>query len=237
MRPFTWGCGTRSLALGLGLLVCATGAVAQTPGLGRAMLDACRGRASCAEADFYTGTLGWSELLSASGGGGGNTYTSRRTATIEVKVTSGKAWCSGSIDEVEKQWSSGKLTMDATRTGVVAGPGLIGIEFGMGGTHSEVDEDVDLDPDTPSYNITIACPTAEMTITGGGETTVTPSEPARWGSSGEFSTYDWPGDFSQGGLKGTSSWSHPDSDPLNGVSGTMSVTWSLTKGPLPAARP
>ncbi len=216
-------------------------AVAQSPGLGRAMLDACRGRASCAEADFYTGTVGWSDLLTASGGSGGNTYASRRIATIDVTVTSGKVWCRGSIEAEEKQWSSGQLMVDVTRNGVIEGAGLIRIEFSVGGTHTvmgpEEDEEVELDPDTPSYNVTIVCPSAKMTSTGGGETVVTPSEPARWGSSYEFSSYDWPGDFSQGALKGTSEWRHPDSDPANGVGGTMSVTWSLTKGPLPTTRP
>jgi hypothetical protein len=228
----------RTLTLGLGLLTWATGANAQVT---RDMLEACKGRATCAEADFYSGTFQWNEELTSSTGDGGDRSASSRKVNVSVLITSGRVECSGTIAEESRRWSSGRLEEDATRSGVIGGAGLIKIEFGTGGTHSvmgtDEDEEVELDSDAPSYNLTVVCPSPRMTSTGGGQTDITPSRPARWGSSEEFSTYHWLGDFDQPGLKGTSSWRHPDSDPANGVRGRVSVIWSLTKGPPPAAKP
>lgn len=228
----------RALTLGLALLTWATGASAQVT---RDMLEACKGRATCGMADFFSGTLQWDEELTANIGTGGDRSTSSDRRTVSVVITSGRVECRGTVAGESKRWSSGQLVEDATRRGVIAGPGLFQIEFATGGSHSvmgtEEDEEVELDEDTPSYEVTVTCPSPEMTSTGGGQTEVTPARPARWGSSEQVSTYDWPGDFEQASLKGSSSWRHPDSDPANGITGKVTVTWSLIKTPPPAAKP
>jgi hypothetical protein len=139
--------------------------------------------------------------------------------------------CHGNVNEKTQRWSSGRLEQDSSGRGDMAGVGLIGIEFSEGGIHSVGGQEVELAEDTPSYNVTIACPSPTMTVTGGGETETTPAEEARWGSSWEIQTYDWPGDFETPELKGSTTWDHPDADPPNGITGSVTVKWNLVKQP------
>lgn len=225
--------------LGLAPLVMARIAFAQaTPGnLARDMLNACRGRATCAEADFYSGTLAWSEELTSDIRGGGNRSTSALRVLVNMVVTAGKVQCTGSFLAERKQWSGGTLEMDSKSSGPIAGPGLIKMEFDRGGTHTVMNgtenEDVELGSDVPSYNLAVTCPSPTVTDVSAGETTVTRSEPARWGSSQERQTYSWPGSFTQSTLSGKSSYIHPDADPANGIQGTVTFTWSLTRSASP----
>ncbi len=225
--------------LGLAAFVTARVAVAQvTPGnLARDMLSACRGRATCSEADFYSGTLTWNEELTSDIRGGGNRSTSALRILVKMVVTAGRVQCTGSFSSDRKQWRGGRLELDARSSGPIAGPGLIKMEFDRGGTHTVMkgseNEDVELGDDVPSYDIAVTCPSPTVTETSGGESTVTPSEPARWGSSQERQTYDWPGSLTQSTLSGTSYYIHPDADPANGIQGTVTFTWSLTKSASP----
>jgi hypothetical protein len=205
--------------------------------LARGVLKACKGRATCTEADHYSGTVQWAEELNADIGGGGSRSLSHRRVTINMVITSGHVECHGSVEEDRKQWSAGRLEMDTKASGRLGGPGLFRVAFDKGGTHTVMgateDEDVELDPNTPSYDITVACPSPALTQANGGQSQVTPAEPARWGSSYEMQTYDWPGSFDQKALSGKSTTRHPDSDEANGIRGTVTITWSLTKGSLP----
>lgn len=211
------------------MLTTAVGHAQTADSLGRLVLQACSGRATCAEADFYSGTFEWKESLTSSMGSGGDRSYSSRTLDIVMTVAAGRVGCRGAVTERSERWSSGTQMEDRHALGSIAGPGLIRIEFSEGGMHSVGGDEVELDDDAPSYNITVVCASPTMTVTGGGERVITPSEPARWGSSYEVQTYDWLGDFAQRGLSGTATWNHPDSDPINGVSGSVTVIWNLTK--------
>jgi hypothetical protein len=203
----------------------------------RDMRNACQGRATCSEADFYSGTFDWNEELTSEIVGRDNRSTSSRKVVVHMVISSGRVQCTGTLSDESKAWTAGKLTTDARTTGTINGPGLFRIEFDKGGSHSIMgaaeNEDVDLDPNQPSYRVAVTCPSPEATHTGGGETSVTPSQPARWGSSEERETYDWPGSFTERTLAGRSTYFHPDADPANGVRGTVTLSWSLTKAASP----
>jgi FkbM family methyltransferase len=170
-------------------------------------------KAQNTEAQYYSGTFEWSETLDARIGSGGDRSESTRTVNISMVITAGHVQCYGSVNEKSQRWSSGLLEEDRLARGDMEGIGLVSVEFGEGGIHSVGGEEVELDDDAPSYNITIACPSPTMTVTGGGETETTPAEAASWGSSWEIQTYDWPGDFSRPGLKGSTTWDHGEVEP------------------------
>jgi hypothetical protein len=197
--------------------------------LARQMLQACSGRASCAEADFYSGSFEWSENITADIGSSDNRSQSNRTMSITMVVTAGRVECRGGMTEQSQRWSSGMKVQDRQELGNIDGAGLIRIEFGRGGVHSVGSEDVELADDVPSYNIAVVCPSPTSTVTGDGERTITPGQPAGWGSSWEIQTYDCAGDFSQRSLSGSSTWNHPEADPVNGITGSVTVKWNLTK--------
>lgn len=208
------------------------------PAVAQSMTKACQGRATCSESDFYSGKLTWHEKLTADlGGGSGDSSTSRRTVSIDIVITSGAVQCQGTVTEEAKAWSSGQLTINETMKGVIAGPGIFKITFDKGGSHTVGDQDVDLNDNTPSYDVAVVCPAPEETHTSGSNTRVTPAEPAEWGSSYELHTYSWPGSFTTPALIGKSSYRHPDADPVNGVTGSVDVSWSLTKNATPTPKP
>ncbi len=229
-----------TLALvGIGLAGPITSLLAQASpsGLADKMRNACQGRASCSEADFYSGTLDRKEELTSDIKSGDARSTSNLLVTVHVVVTSGKVECVGQYTLEEKAWTAGKITVDSKASGKINGPGLIHMTFEQGGSHSVMgateNEDVELDPNQLSYNVAVTCPSPAVTRTGGGQTSFTDSEPARWGSSQEFQTDHWPGALTQASLSGSSTYYHPDADPINGVGGKVSVLWSLNKAASP----
>jgi len=128
---------------------------------------------------------------------------SRTDLAVTVNVLGGAAVCSGS--ETIHEAASG------TTRGAINGPGLIAVEFG---------------PDTAnklSYRITAACPgPAYPGANAGPPTTISQ------GTHQE--TYTQPA-TSVGMTPLTGTWQipAPETDPVNGVTGTLRVTWSLKR--------
>jgi hypothetical protein len=119
---------------------------------------------------------------------------------VSVGVTNGVANCLGTVRET----SNGQ-----TVNGTVSGPGLFAVEFERDSTNRLV------------YRITAACPTAA----GMGS----PVQPAELGHHDQ-STYEQRADtIGQKTLKGTSNYPAPETDPVNGVTGTVQVTWNITR--------
>jgi hypothetical protein len=181
------------------------------------------------EARYYSGTFAWRETLTARNSSGSHRLAADHMVSISMVITDGVVMCRGGVDGKSQQWYSGALTEDSATHGIIDGIGIINIEFSEGGMHSVGPDEVELDEDTPSYNITITCPSPAVTSTGGGETIRTPAEDARQGSSWEIQTYDWPGAYLQSSLRGNATWNHPATDPVNGVTGTVTVEWDLVK--------
>ena len=119
---------------------------------------------------------------------------------VTVGVKNGVADCLGSVRET----SNGQTT-----SGKVSGPGLFAVEFERDSANKLV------------YRITAACPTAE----GMGS----PVQPAELGHHDQ-ETYQQPATaIAQKVLKGGSNYPAPETDTANGVTGTVQVTWSVTR--------
>jgi hypothetical protein len=157
----------------------------------------------CNYAMFYSGTFDWSSGLSGPGG----SYSE----TVLVAVTNGVAFCSGTATDA----GNGR-----SRTGAITGPGLIAVEF--------LDEFVDsLRIHRLVYRITAACPSPHWPATA--DEPATPSRPAELGH-GEQGSYNQPATgLGMKNLVGSSSDTSPDADPANGVTGLVSVRWSLKR--------
>ncbi len=96
-------------------------------------------------------------------------------------------------------------TDPSAETGPIRGDGLLAVEWGKG------TED---DPEQPWYRIAVACPGVN-------------GSPARMGGS-EIDTYKQPRrTFSL--LEGKSEEEHPETDEVNGVTGTVRLSWSLSR--------
>ena len=96
-------------------------------------------------------------------------------------------------------------TDGSTQTGPIRGNGLLTVESGLG---------TDDDPAQPWYQIAVACPGVDGAA-------------ARMGG-GETSTYKQPL-WGLASLEGSHEEEHPDTDPVNGVSGTVRLRWSLSR--------
>jgi len=92
----------------------------------------------------------------------------------------------------------------AVCTGTSNGPGLVVVEIGRGM------EDA---PDQPWYSIAVACPT---------------TRPAEMNGS-EYNTYRQKSVPEPKLLEGKIEEEHPDADPVNGVTGTIKMSWSLKR--------
>jgi hypothetical protein len=151
----------------------------------------------CNYAHLYSGTFIWTSTLAAPGSQDGE--------HVQVDVANGVATCNGSASSSEQ---------GNTRTGAITGSGLIAIEF-------ERD-----DAYRPVYRITVACPTPAWPAGENGEP-ATPSRPAELGHN-EQKSYDQPASGPPGmTLRGSYSNPAPETDALNGVTGTVSVSWEL----------
>ena len=186
---------------------------------------ASRGVGQTNYAPYFTGTFDWTTSLSVQGDGiNGNISTS--TESVSVGVTAGKANCKGTLNETVSTYDNGKLVSKSTTVGTISGPGFVLIEFGVG---------TDTHTDKPVYRIAVSCPTHNGTITsqsfrpgGGTEVEQITAEPARQGSH-EWETYQQLDTTGGQVLKGTTDDPHPDADPANKVTGTVRLTWSLTR--------
>ena len=94
-----------------------------------------------------------------------------------------------------------------TKTGQIIGPGLLAVEFTKDANGKLV------------YEITAACPTPAYP----GEVV----QPAELGVTIGLESYEQPATSKRMNLQGGSTYPAPETDPLNGVSGTVSVTWNF----------
>ena len=123
---------------------------------------------------------------------------------VAVTVDAGKAWCTGS----ELETGPG-----GPWRGSITGPGLIGVEF--------------LD-DKGTYRITVACPSPEFPDHPDGSAGRA-SEEAALGTSYSIETYKQTAKAVRADLIGGSNYPAPETDPVNGVTGSVSLTWELTR--------
>ena len=126
--------------------------------------------------------------------------TSLHHEQVTVGVNNGVANCLGSVQDTDN---------GETKAGKISGPGLFAVEFERDSANKLV------------YRITAACPTAE----GMGS----PVQRAELGHN-DHETYEQRATaIGQKELKGGSNTPAPETDPLNGVTGTLKVTWSVTR--------
>ena len=123
---------------------------------------------------------------------------SRNTERVQVEVVRGVASCNGAETDTEN---------GRTLTGPVVGPGLIAVEF-----------------EKNIYRITVACPSPDWPATP--DAAATPSRPAELGHNDQQS-YDQPAPPPGANLVGSYSNPAPETDPVNAVTGLVTVSWEL----------
>jgi hypothetical protein len=134
---------------------------------------------------------------------------SQSSEQVQVDVIRGAATCNGSATS-----SDGGRSL----TGAITGSGLVAVEFERGDTAGLF------------YRITVACPTPDWPATD--DAAAVPSQPAEMGHN-DRSTYEQAATaVSQLGLKGSSSYPAPETDAVNGVTGAVSISWSLCINPV-----
>lgn len=178
-------------------------AIAQLKGKGVAPL--CRHVVvPCNYSHFYSGAFSWTITL--------NGPRSQYTQTVDVTVTNGAALCHGVTTERE---------MGRSRTGAIAGPGLIAVEFLTDPVHDTV------------YLISAACPSPDWP--GSIDEAPTPSRPAEMGHNEQNSekqpTLACPSSpwTCAVDLEGSITYPSPDADPANGVTGNVKISWKLKR--------
>ena len=126
----------------------------------------------------------------------------RNETNLTVTVTQGAAVCQGFAAEQDLKSGSQKDT--------ISGPGLFAVEFGPDSVNKL------------SYRITAACPSP--TYQG------RPARPAELGKSFSQETYTQSAtSIGMTPLVGTWTIPAPETDSVNGVIGTLKVTWSLKR--------
>lgn len=159
----------------------------------------------CNYSHFFSGVFSWKIGLN----GPKSTYSEN----VEVIITNGVAVCNGAATQREHGQSL---------TGAITGTGLIAVEFEADPIHTWV------------YKITAACPTPAWPATQDSE--ATPSQPAELGHNEQNSEKQPAGGVGLtlqqaiaqlARLQGSITYPSPDTDPLNGVSGSVTVSWSL----------
>jgi len=162
----------------------------------------------CNFAHLYSGSLSWK--IDLRGVHGSNQIS------IEVTVDAGEAWCTGSEIETGPAgpWR-----------GTITGPGLIGVEF-LSASGGKLE-----------YRITVACPTPEFPDHADGSQGQA-SEPAELGNGYSIETYTQAAaEMNQLELSGGRTYPAPETDPVNGVTGSVSLTWKLTRTKTPPTPP
>jgi hypothetical protein len=119
---------------------------------------------------------------------------------VTVSVKNGVADCLGTVKDTDH---------GQTTSGTVSGPGLFAVEFERDSANQLV------------YRITAACPTAA----GMGS----PVQKAELGHHDQETYRQRATAIAQQVLKGSSNYPAPETDPVNGVTGTVQVTWNLTR--------
>lgn len=188
---------------------------------------------SCNYAEFYSGTLHRRSVLQVQGDKQAGGMVSTFTEEWIVEVKDGQAVCRGTVQGHEESWSSGRLEGRRRRGGTIGGAGLVAVELGRGTEDNE---------DQPYVRISIACPTAagkdtlESFRNGGTiEVQTFTSSPPEMDGNG-WVTDKQRTDAEYRTLTGRTSEEAPETDPANGVTGTVTFEWTLTRRAQPPAR-
>ncbi|MFN8573751.1 MAG: hypothetical protein U0132_16970 [Gemmatimonadaceae bacterium] len=119
---------------------------------------------------------------------------------VTVTINNGAGNCLGTVRETEN---------GQTQSGTVSGQALVAVEF---------------EPDSTgqmAYRITVACPS----VAGMGS----PVQPAELGHHDIETYHQRASAVAQKVVNGSSNYPAPETDSVNGVTGTVQVTWSLTR--------
>jgi hypothetical protein len=155
---------------------------------------------SCNYGPLYSGLFSWSRNLISSG--------SEHKESVQVKITDGVAKCLGTATDTENGRSI---------TGIIDGPGLFAVEF-------EPDSHFPL-----VYRITAACPTPAYPAIPEDGVEATKSQPAELGHNDQNSEKQPAKEIAQASVEGTIQYKAPETDPVNGVTGTVAISWSLKR--------
>jgi hypothetical protein len=155
---------------------------------------------SCNYGPLYSGLFSWSRKLISPG--------SEHKESVQVKITDGVAKCLGTATDTENGRSI---------TGIIDGPGLFAVEF-------EPDSHFPL-----AYRITAACPTPAYPAIPEDGVEATKSQPAELGHNDQNSEKQPAKEIAQASVEGTIQYEAPETDPVNGVTGTVAISWSLKR--------
>lgn len=200
--------------------------------------DVCRRQlVQCNYAHHFSGTITWEARLRINEDKAlANARVLDDREEITVTVADGAASCTSSERKADgTTYEYGKAVAEGHDSASYNGPGLVTVEFGRG-IEGDPDRGTADQPDQDWYQIRFACP-----VVGGrrlavdlrtGERTINaiPAEaPAL--DHNDMEIYPKP-DKSKGlVLEGSETYEPPEADPVNGVSGTVTVRWSLKAKP------
>lgn len=131
---------------------------------------------------------------------------SSTTVSVQVDVVMGRASCNGSQTDTD--------VASGSKRGNIQGDGLVAVEF-------EKDEN-----DRLIYNVTVACPSPAWPATD-----FDAAIPSRRAELGDFEqqSYEQPAASVGMNLEGSNSYPAPEADPVNGVDGTVTMSWRLVR--------
>jgi hypothetical protein len=154
----------------------------------------------CNYGQLYSGSFTWNRTLVSPG----NSYKEN----VEVGVKDGVATCHGSVTDTD----NGNII-----TGVVDGPALFAVEFEPDPTYKLV------------YRVTAACPTPAFPAIPADGVEATKSQPAELGHNDQNSEKQPAKELVQSALVGTVQYPAPETDPVNSVTGTVIISWTLRR--------
>lgn len=174
---------------------------------------------TCNYGALYTGTMSWSKLLVLQQQTATSSNLVRRTETVNVTVTRGEAVCSGTL--VEDRATTGDDPTRGKLRATILGKALFAVEFGKSNGMDY-------------FLVTVACPSEAGTdstqnlksLLWSGNT-IESTLPELDGR--EMESDKQPATSIGMNLIGTITYPHPEVDPVNGVSGTVTVKWDLKR--------
>ena len=173
----------------------------------------------CNYGALYTGEVSWSKSLVTQQQSLNASSVQRRTESVKVTVTKGQAVCAGTLDE--NRATTGDVPTRGKLRATISGKALFAVEFGKSNG-------------TDYYLVTVACPSEAGTDStqnlktlawDGNAITSTPPEL----DGREMQSDKQPATMIGMNLIGTITFPHPEEDPVNGSSGTVTVKWDLRR--------
>jgi hypothetical protein len=174
----------------------------------------------CNYGALYSGTVSWSKSLITQQSTPSASRLDRRVDSVRVTVSNGRATCAGTVEENRN--STGDVPTRGKLRAAITGPALFAVEF---------DKDAN---GKLYYLVTVACASEAGTdstfdtrtgAADGNDIISTP--PALDGR--EMQSDKQPATAVGIDLAGRITFTHPDEDRLNGVTGTVTVRWDLKR--------